>query len=121
MQDANHIYTAPSFDVEDQVTSDRIAAVSPTDLVTSAPSFSVGSDTFNRELDFSQVGLSLIHVPTFLRIVPDSRQIALRSRSEPISAHNFFAATKASKSNSSASPLFSPATSAARKADICVS
>ena len=48
MQDADHIHTVSSLDIEDQTAADAVATVANTNLVTSAPALRVSSDSLDR-------------------------------------------------------------------------
>src|SRR6185312_15047291 len=105
VQDADHIHTASSLDVEHQMAADAVTAVPQTNLVASPSTIGCSCDALDRCPDLKYVDLSLILVPAFLGEVPDRREVTLRGRREPIGCHDLFEATKASKSKSSGSPL----------------
>src|SRR5690606_25527813 len=121
VQDAHDVYALAPFQIEEDVAADAIAPVAGLDLLACPPAVRVGGNPLHRGLDLENVLLGLAHIPPLLGVVPDRRQIALRRGSEPIRAHDFFAAMKASRSKSSAGPLSSPAMRAARSAAIRVS
>lgn len=116
MQNPDDVDAAGAFDVERRVAANAIPPIADADLVAGAPATRIVGDTFNRRPDLCHICLCLADVPALLGGVPDRREVALRGWGETVVAHDFFAAMKASKSNSSGTPLSSPATRAARRA-----
>lgn len=118
MQNADDIDAARSLAIEQKMTADAVATVALPDLITGSTPERIRGDSLDRGSDLVHVGLGLANVPLLDGEIPDRGEIALRRRCEPIVRHDFFAAMNASKSNSSAAPLSSPAMSAARSAAI---
>ena len=71
MQDANHVHTVGSLDIEEQMAADAVATVAFTNLVASTSTMRVSSDPLDRCPHLGYVDLRLSRIPALLSEVPD--------------------------------------------------
>lgn len=76
-------------DVEQQVASHGVSAVSRSDVLARLAASRIFSDAFDRRADVVDVELGLSYVPTISCEVPNQRRVSLCRWGEPAPAHDF--------------------------------